>query len=147
MKSFCKESDENVRAAYELLFVQLQQPHAQIRYSALQVMDELFQRSHTFRELLSAQFPDFMNLVFGLKGQTLPPPAKAAHELQTLAWDAINRWHRQFGPAYKQVYQTKYCGLIAMASLIGVSAPVLPCLACNPTSSMSATGLPWTTRI
>ena len=76
---------------------------AQIRYSALQVVDELFQRSHAFREQLAARFPDFMNLVLGLKGQSLPPPEDAAEMLQTLAWECIERWHRQFGPAYRQV--------------------------------------------
>jgi hypothetical protein len=60
-----RQKDENIRYAYELLIGYLPKNHCEIRYSALQVIDFLFQRSHLFREMILNEFQAFFELVLG----------------------------------------------------------------------------------
>ncbi|CAH1259190.1 UVSSA [Branchiostoma lanceolatum] len=104
LKKICKTSDEYVKHTYHLLNMQLQKDHAEIRLSAFQTMDELFQRSHAFRELLIAEFQEFLELTVESNYDfPLPPPKGAADKLKKQALQAIQRWQEQFGEAYKKL--------------------------------------------
>ena len=61
----CRTSDLYVEHAYRLLMTQLSYDHAEVRLSTFQMMDELFNRSHAFRELLVAEFQHFLELTAG----------------------------------------------------------------------------------
>ncbi|KAF9131670.1 hypothetical protein BGW39_001481 [Mortierella sp. 14UC] len=103
VKSICKKSDVNVRTAYDLLMIQLKRKHAQIRYSSTQLIAELFQRSHVFRELLVADYPIFLQLTAGIHQHPLPPPVIFAEKTKKLAISLTNEWHAKYGPVYKQI--------------------------------------------
>lgn len=60
-----RRSDEYVQYAYDQIMNQLEKEHAEIRLSAFQISDELFNRSHEFRNLLLAHFQDYMELTIG----------------------------------------------------------------------------------
>ncbi|KAF8929514.1 hypothetical protein BGZ47_001012 [Haplosporangium gracile] len=102
-KSICKKSDVNVRTAYDFLMIQLKRKHAQIRYSSTQLIAELFQRSHVFRELLVADYPIFLQLTVGIHQHPLPPPVVFAEKTKKLAISLTNEWHAKYGPVYKQI--------------------------------------------
>lgn len=55
-----------VNEAYHMLMTQLEKEHSEIRLSAFQMMDELFNRSHTFRELLLCDLQTFLELTVGM---------------------------------------------------------------------------------
>ncbi|KAF9101711.1 hypothetical protein BGX29_005325 [Mortierella sp. GBA35] len=103
VKSICKKSEVNVRIAYDLLMIQLKRKHAQIRYSSTQLIAELFQRSHVFRELLVADYPIFLQLTVGIHQHPLPPPIVFADKTKKLAISLTNEWHAKYGPVYKQI--------------------------------------------
>lgn len=62
---FHRKSDDYVAHAYRLLMAQLAEDHAEIRLSCYQVIDELFNRSHAFRELVVSEFQTFLELAVG----------------------------------------------------------------------------------
>ncbi|KAG0270973.1 hypothetical protein BGZ95_001303 [Linnemannia exigua] len=103
VKSICKKSEVNVRTAYDLLMIQLKRKHAQIRYSSTQLIAELFQRSHVFRELLVADYPIFLQLTVGIHQHPLPPPVVFAEKTKKLAISLTSEWHAKYGPVYKQI--------------------------------------------
>ncbi|KAG0045270.1 hypothetical protein BGZ83_009500 [Gryganskiella cystojenkinii] len=103
VKAICKKSDINVKTAYDLLLIQLQRKHAQIRYSSTQLIAELFQRSHVFRELLVADFSVFLQLTVGIHQNTLPPPVVFAEKTKQLAISLTNEWNGKYGAVYKQI--------------------------------------------
>ena len=61
----CRQSDDYVKKCYHGIMIQLMKEHAEIRISSVQLVDVLFNRSHCFRELLLADFKDFMELTIG----------------------------------------------------------------------------------
>ncbi|KAF9573559.1 hypothetical protein EC968_008428 [Mortierella alpina] len=103
VKAICKRSDSNVKAAYELLMIQLQRKHAQIRYSSTQLIAEIFQRSHIFRELLVADYSIFLQLTVGIHQNKLPPPVVFAEKTKQLAISLTNEWNAKYGAVYKQI--------------------------------------------
>ncbi|KAF9186385.1 hypothetical protein BGZ50_002480 [Haplosporangium sp. Z 11] len=103
VKSICKKSDANVKVTYELLMIQLQRKHAQIRYSSTQLIAELFQRSHVFRELLVADYSIFLQLTVGIHQNILPPPILFAEKTKQLAISLTNEWNAKYGAVYKQI--------------------------------------------
>ena len=75
VKSICKSSDENVRHLYRMVMTQLEKRHSEIRLSSLQIINEIFLRSHAFRELLVDDFQKFLSLAIGVNSKTsLPEP-------------------------------------------------------------------------
>lgn len=64
---FCvfRLSEEYVCQCFELLWSQLKREHAEIRLSTFQIIDELFTRSHKFRELLLENFQSYLELTLG----------------------------------------------------------------------------------
>ena len=101
VKSICKCSDENVRHLYRMVMTQLEKRHSEIRLSALQIISEIFLRSHAFRELLVDDFQKFLNLTTGVNSKSaLPQPNAVASILRNQALKAIEEWHQKYGPHY-----------------------------------------------
>ncbi|XP_066041416.1 UV-stimulated scaffold protein A [Chamaea fasciata] len=104
LKKICKSSEEHISLAYHLLVTRLQEEHAEMRFSAFQVVQELFARSHQFRTLLIANFQEFLELTVGIDHeQPLPPPKEVAQKLRKAAIRAVQDWHEKYGEAYKQL--------------------------------------------
>ena len=104
LKNICKKSDVYVKHAYHLILTQLKKNHAEIRLSSFQIINELFFRSHAFREMLLIDFQIFLELTLETDyKQLLPPPASAAKILKEKALEAIDSWHRKFGSHYKKL--------------------------------------------
>ena len=104
LKAICKKSDVYVKHVYHLVLTQLKKNHAEIRLSSFQIINELFLRSHTFRELLLIDFQIFLELTVETDyKQPLPPPKSAAKVLKEKTIEAIDSWHRKFGPHYKKL--------------------------------------------
>ena len=104
LKAICKKSDVYVKHVYHLVLTQLKKNHAEIRLSSFQIINELFLRSHTFREMLLIDFQIFLELTVETDyKQPLPPPKSAAKVLKEKAIEAIDSWHGKFGPHYKKL--------------------------------------------
>nr|XP_030126403.3 UV-stimulated scaffold protein A isoform X3 [Taeniopygia guttata] len=104
LKKICKSSEEQVSQAHHLLLTRLREEHAEMRFSAFQVVQELFARSHHFRTLLIANFQEFLELTVGIDHeQPLPPPKEVAQKLRRAAIKAVQEWHEKYGEAYKQL--------------------------------------------
>eukprot|EP00794_Sanderia_malayensis_P020485 gene20485-22501_t len=104
LKRMCKKSNDNLQKVQCLLMMQLEKEHAEIRYSAFQIIDELFVRSHLFRQLVTKDFPRLLEFTVETKESTkLPPPLKVARSLRTLALARIEAWYNQFGKDYKRL--------------------------------------------
>ncbi|XP_029448533.1 UV-stimulated scaffold protein A isoform X2 [Rhinatrema bivittatum] len=104
LKKICKVSDEYISHVYHLLMTQLNQDHAEIRFSAFQIMGELFTRSHQFRMLLISNFQEFLELTVETDyEQPLPPPKEVAQKLKNLAIKSVQEWHAKYGEAYKKL--------------------------------------------
>jgi hypothetical protein len=55
----------NCKYSYEILMTQLNKNHSEIRYSAIQIIDAIFLRSHVFRELVLDNIQTIFELVLG----------------------------------------------------------------------------------
>ena len=111
LKSICKKSDVYVKHTYYLVMTQLKKCHAEIRLSSFQIINELFFRSHVFRELLLADFGLFLELTVETDhNQPLPPPKSAANTLKGKVLEAIECWFQKFGTHYKKLH-LGYCYL------------------------------------
>ncbi|XP_028398552.1 UV-stimulated scaffold protein A-like [Dendronephthya gigantea] len=101
VKSICKSSDENVKHLYRMIMTQLEKRHSEIRLSALQIINEIFLRSHAFRVLLVDDFQKFLGLAIGVNSKLpLPEPKAVAIILKKQAFQAIEKWHQKYGPHY-----------------------------------------------
>ncbi|XP_062430529.1 UV-stimulated scaffold protein A isoform X1 [Rhea pennata] len=104
LKKICKSSDEHISHAYHLLMTRLNEEHAEIRFSAFQIVLELFTRSHQFRTLIISNFQDLLELTVGIDHeQPLPPPKEVAQKLRRVAIKAVQDWHEKYGEAYKKL--------------------------------------------
>lgn len=75
----------------------------QIRFSSVQLIDELFQRSNVFRQAVTDDFAQFLHHAIGVQGHPLPPPDHAAEKLRELGLRCLRAWSTQFGVAYPQL--------------------------------------------
>ena len=104
LKGICKKSDDNVKQAYYLIWTQLEKDHAEIRLSSVQIINELFLRSHCFREMLLSDFQQFMELSLEINPKLpLPNPIPAAKAMKSQVTIFVNKWHEQFGSCYKKL--------------------------------------------
>lgn len=102
--SSLRSSDEHISHAYHLLLTRLREEHAEIRFSAFQIVQELFSRSHQFRTLLISNFQDFLDLTVGIDHeQPLPPPKEVAQKLRKETIKSVQEWHEKYGEAYKKL--------------------------------------------
>nr|CAD7570905.1 unnamed protein product [Timema californicum] len=97
-------SNDYVERVYHLVIHQLGKQHAEIRYSAFQICDELFRRSHVFRELLVSNLQYVMEVTAETcPDRPLPPPRAVALDLKKLALRIIQEWNEEFGDGYKKL--------------------------------------------
>ena len=101
---FHRSSDAYIRATHETVMSHLSKNHAEIRLSSFQIIDELFQRSHLFRELLLSDFQRFTRLVTGTEPKhPLPLPKPVAAKLKEKSLLAIRQWHDKYGEGYPRL--------------------------------------------
>ncbi|KAJ2610216.1 hypothetical protein EV177_004076, partial [Coemansia sp. RSA 1804] len=77
LKRICKNDSTGKTAiseAFALLLAALHKTHAQIRVSALQAINAVFERSHAFRLLVIGSLPQILALTMGAYQKSLPPP-------------------------------------------------------------------------
>ncbi|KFV57291.1 UV-stimulated scaffold protein A, partial [Tyto alba] len=99
-----RSSEEHINHAYHLLTTRLNEEHAEIRFSAFQIVQELFTRSHKFRTLIISNFQEFLELTVGIDHeQPLPPPKEVAQKLRKAAIQSVQDWHEKYGEAYKKL--------------------------------------------
>ncbi|NXG72801.1 UVSSA protein, partial [Baryphthengus martii] len=99
-----RSSEEHISHAYHLLMTRLNEEHAEMRFSAFQVVQELFTRSHQFRTLIISNFQEFLELTVGIDHeQPLPPPKEVAQKLRKAALRSVQEWHEKYGEAYKKL--------------------------------------------
>nr|CAD7394689.1 unnamed protein product [Timema cristinae] len=99
-----RHSNDYVERVYHLVIHQLGKEHAEIRYSAFQICDELFRRSHVFRELLVSNLQYVMEVTAETcPDRPLPPPRAVALDLKKLALRIIQEWNQEFGDGYKKL--------------------------------------------
>ena len=104
LKSICKKDERNVGVAYEVLLTQLRKHHTVIRFHCLEVIDQLFQRSHCFRTLLLGDFHQFSVLTLGHEAnQPLPPPESYHKKLREESIRKLKEWRRKFQSGYKKL--------------------------------------------
>eukprot|EP00897_Mesotaenium_endlicherianum_P002961 jgi/Mesen1/2693/ME000167S01851 len=104
LKSFGRQSDDNIRSIFEFLQGKFVKNHAQVRYMALLTADVLFMRSRAFRALLAPSLESFLQLTVGYRTDLpLPPPAARAKLLRKTAIETLERWNDAFGEHYRQV--------------------------------------------
>ncbi|CEJ00371.1 hypothetical protein RMCBS344292_14427 [Rhizopus microsporus] len=60
-------------------------------------------RSKLFRELLTEDFPVFVQLVVGFNDRKLPPPPQVAAKLKQYALALIKNWYIKYGEIYRQI--------------------------------------------
>ncbi|KAJ1658510.1 hypothetical protein IWQ61_002253 [Dispira simplex] len=101
LKTYCRDSPICIDTVYHLVFSKLQKPHAQVRYAATQIIIELFNRSHQFRQLLVKEFPTFLSLTLGIYQEALPPPEAYAKKLKKLTIQTVKAWRSKYGTFYK----------------------------------------------
>ncbi|ESO96797.1 hypothetical protein LOTGIDRAFT_159535 [Lottia gigantea] len=104
LKKICRISDIYVKHAYHLLMSTLEKDHAEIRLSCFKIIDELFNRSHCFRDLLVSEFQTFLELTVGINHDLpLPAPIAISRTLRAETLKSIQQWFEKFGEAYKKL--------------------------------------------
>uniref|UniRef100_A0A0K8T5M2 UV-stimulated scaffold protein A C-terminal domain-containing protein n=1 Tax=Lygus hesperus TaxID=30085 RepID=A0A0K8T5M2_LYGHE len=91
------ESDERfIDAAFGLLKGYLKKEHSEVRFSTVQIYNELFLKYDTIREKVLERLDKFFRYALGLKCR-IPPPDAAAQALVPLAIGVFDLWHTRFG--------------------------------------------------
>lgn len=104
IKNICKKNDRNVCLAQKLLYVQLRRNHCVVRLNCVQIIDQLFQRSHSFRNLVIDDFQTFVDLTLGADpSKPLPLPVSQNKKLRRESIKKIKEWHQKFGEGYKKL--------------------------------------------
>ncbi|XP_071947657.1 UV-stimulated scaffold protein A-like [Antedon mediterranea] len=104
IKNICRSSDAYVSQLFHLVMTQLRKDHAEIRLSAFQIIEEIFSKSHHFRELLVSEFQEFLELTSEMSlDMPLPPPKAAANLLKEQTLKAVQNWFDKFGQSYKKL--------------------------------------------
>eukprot|EP00803_Ostreobium_quekettii_P003283 evm.model.scf_241.5 EVM.evm.TU.scf_241.5 scf_241:60207-63589(-) len=111
MKRLVRTCDALLRVAFEALQDRLQAPNSRVRLLAVQICDELFQRSKAFRGMVAPFFQQFLELSTGhVRDNPLPGPTNEADELRTHALAVVEKWNNSFGNSYRQI-RLGYCFL------------------------------------
>ena len=133
LKVYCKSLNDIAQQELgynrigRLILYQLQRNHAQIRYSALLIVEYLFERAHRFRLFMCNHLDDFFKLCLDIKGfnrvnidvsdhlddveprnkkqrkQKSEPlrPIVWATKLREKALQCFSYWYTEFGNAYQ----------------------------------------------
>jgi len=104
IKNICKKGDDHVEFAQKVLLSLLQKKHCVVRLNCVLIIDELFQRSHHFRDLLLEDFQAFVDFTLGSDpSKPLPPPVSQNKKLRTESIRKIKHWFLKFGDGYKKL--------------------------------------------
>lgn len=104
IKNICKQNDRNVRLAKKFVFVQLGRNHCVVRLNCVHIIDQLFQRSNCFRNLVLDDFQTLVDLSLGCDpSKPLPPPASQHKKIRKESIKKIKEWHDKFGDGYKKL--------------------------------------------
>ncbi|BES93154.1 Uncharacterized conserved protein (DUF2043) [Nesidiocoris tenuis] len=95
---YLDEGNNYVEFAFKQLKAYLKKEHSEVRYSTVQLYDELFGRYELFREFALEKLDKFFKYALGLSSR-LPPPDAAALALVPLAISVFEKWHSKFGPS------------------------------------------------
>ena len=66
-----RDNDDHIDICFSLLMTEFKKQHSEIRYSAMQITDYLFDRSTRFRDLLLEDFQSFFEYIFGRRSSNL----------------------------------------------------------------------------
>lgn len=69
----------------------------------MQLVEQLFDRSKYFRDLLTEDFPLFTQLTVGIQDKKLPPPSQVATKLKNYAIALVKAWFTKYGERYRQL--------------------------------------------
>jgi len=104
IKNVCKKNERNVCLAQKLIFVQLRRNHCVVRLNCVHIIDQLFQRSHCFRNLVIEDFQTYVDLTLGSDpSKPLPAPVSQNKKLRRETIRTIKEWHQKFGEGYKKL--------------------------------------------
>lgn len=104
IKTVVRYSDLELRLASQTLMDLMKRDHSQVRYLALQIIDELFMRSKLFRTLIVESLEQLMSLSVGFRRNLpLPAPPSVASLLRTKAIEFLEKWNVSFGVHYRQL--------------------------------------------
>ncbi|KAG1335021.1 UV-stimulated scaffold protein A [Cocos nucifera] len=104
IKSTVRSSSDEIRAAVDSLMDHMKKQHAQVRFLAVLIVDELFMRSKLFRSLLVVNFDQFLSLSIGFRRDLpLPPPSSIASHLRSKSIELLEKWNASFGIHYRQL--------------------------------------------
>eukprot|EP01083_Nonionella_stella_P074153 201031_1 len=102
LKSLCRASPQNLRAAFEILRTKLRAPHPQTRALALLLVDLLFCRSADFRRWTIDFLTELIDLTIAPRaGDSIPAPVATREYLKERALEVLDGWDAQFGALYK----------------------------------------------
>ncbi|KAG8191477.1 hypothetical protein JTE90_020726 [Oedothorax gibbosus] len=109
-----KKEKDLMNYAYYALMTQLRKDHAEIRYSALLTIHEIFMRSNKFRTMLEKDLSEFFELVVETNlDRPLPKPWPRAKDLKIKALELIKLWASAHGRQHFRLQDgleyLKYC--------------------------------------
>ncbi|CAJ2631308.1 unnamed protein product [Trifolium pratense] len=104
IKTVVRYSDSELRLASQTLMDLMKRDHSQVRYLALQIIDEIFMRSKLFRTLIVENMDQLMSLSVGFRRNSpLPAPPSVASVLRSKAIEFLEKWNVSFGVHYRQL--------------------------------------------
>ena len=107
VKKTCKADEDAVLPElFSLLMTHLKRNHSEVRLSALQVLAEIFERSHKFRLMVMEELQEVLALVLETDpmSRPLPPPKAAKQLLNSLAIAKVDEWVKTFGGSYPKLH-------------------------------------------
>jgi len=109
VKKLCKNSEECLQIVHSELYNQLNKNNADIRLLCLEVFDQLFTRSHLFRNLTIERFEELTILCTGVDSlKPLPLPKLSAKQLQSKSIQTFKKWidsYMEGYPKLKVIYE------------------------------------------
>ncbi|KAE9593572.1 hypothetical protein Lalb_Chr18g0044491 [Lupinus albus] len=104
IKTVVRYSDFEIQLAAQTLMDLMKRDHSQVRYLALQIIDELFMRSKLFRTILIENLDQLLSLSVGFRRNLpLPAPPTVASVLRSKAIEFLEKWNVSFGVHYRQL--------------------------------------------
>ena len=101
LKRICKMNDNYVSNLAEVLLKYFSKKHAEVRFSCILIVDQIFRKSHCFRIFILTNISTIICLCFGddMKGEILKPKP-AAQNLKKHFIKCIKDWNQNFGQYY-----------------------------------------------
>ncbi|XP_019849405.1 PREDICTED: UV-stimulated scaffold protein A-like isoform X2 [Amphimedon queenslandica] len=101
IKNYCRTNNTYVQLVYDRLMRDVATKHSEVRLSSFQIIDQLFQRSHIFRQLVTSDCQKLIMLVCGV--EPLPPPRLAAAKLKEVSLLSFKEWVEKYGEGYPKL--------------------------------------------